>query len=200
MSLWSFGQWRIAGPSRVAGASLVHVIDQAGLRLDRLASIAEAATPAAVALPIPDGYDWFRSWSGLLGDAQDGARVTLASAAHEDVASQVTRSGGQQLSPATDRIGTWIERSYEVLGWPDLGAPIDPPGSVSARPVWPPKVDGIDGWVYCVADGSAGSGDGRIESGGRAIEVGSVLRGAGDCGYGFCVGVADASARGEGCF
>lgn len=155
MSLWSFGQWRITAQPRVSGASLVHSVDQAGLRLDRLASIAEAATPAAVAMPIPDGYDWYRAWAGLLTDVQDGARATLVTAAREGVASQVTRSGGELLAPAAERIATWVERSYDVLGWPDLGPPLDPPGAADSRAAWPPATEGMGGWIYCIADGSS---------------------------------------------
>ena len=98
------------------------------MRLDRLASIAEAATPAAVGLPIPDGYDWFRAWAELLTDAQTVARDTFATSLREDSASQVPRSAGERLTPAAERIATWIERCYDVLGWPDLGPPLDPPG------------------------------------------------------------------------
>jgi hypothetical protein len=155
MSLWSFGQWRIAGQPRVDGAALVTAVDQAALRLDRLASIAEAATPAAVGLPIPDGYYWFRAWAELLTGAQDIARATLTTSQREGAASQVSGSAGEQLTPVAQRIATWMERCYDVLGWADLGPPLEPPGAANAHRYWPPKIDGIGGWIHCVADGSA---------------------------------------------
>lgn len=155
MSLWSFGQGQITGQPRVDGAAIVDAVDQAGLRLDRLAGIAEAATPVAIGLPIPDGYDWFRAWAESLTDAQEAARATIATSVRQGAASQVTHSGGDPLAPAADRISNWIERGYDVLGWPDLGAPLDSPAGVRGAHHWPPAVEGIGGWIYCVADGSA---------------------------------------------
>lgn len=150
MSLWTFGQRRIIGPPRARGASIVGAVEQAGLRLDRLTSIAEAATPTAMGLPVPDGYNWFRGWSQLLDDAQVAARNTSATD-NSGAASQVARSSSENLAPTIARIANWNERCNEVLGWPHMG----PPGADSQRRPWPPAVDGIDGWVHCVADGGA---------------------------------------------
>ena len=69
--------------------------------------------------------------------------------------SQVTRPGSEQLAHATDRIANWIERSYDLLGWPDLGPPLGPLGIAANRPSWPPKAEGIHSWIHCVADGGA---------------------------------------------
>ncbi|MEX0643168.1 MAG: hypothetical protein WD468_10735 [Pirellulales bacterium] len=155
LSLWSFGQRRFTGRPQVDGASLVNAVEQVGLRLDRMASIAEAAMPTAIGLPIPDGYDWFRSWAKLLTEARQVARATIATSGRESSDSLVTRPVDEPLAPAEERIATWIERGYDALGWSDLGPPTDSPGASEHQFHWPPRIEGIGGWIHCVADGSA---------------------------------------------
>ena len=63
MSLWSFSDSSSRGAVAMTGADRINPAEQAASRLDRLVSISEAATSAAIEAPFPDGYNWYYPWA-----------------------------------------------------------------------------------------------------------------------------------------
>ncbi len=70
MSLWSFNHSANRGAATISGADRVTGAQQAASRLDRLVSISEAATSAAIEAPFPDGYNWYQPWAARLVDVR----------------------------------------------------------------------------------------------------------------------------------
>lgn len=154
LSLWSFGHPKTSSNPRIEGAAVVTAVDQAALRLDRLVGIAEAATPAAAELPLPDGYNWYRPWATWLSMLRQEALEASSRSARDQAASQISHSSEEQLAAAADRLDAWIEQCEELLAWPDLEEPLEQ-AAADQFSAWPLAQQAAEDWTYCVADGGA---------------------------------------------
>ena len=76
LSLWSLCRPVSDARPRTSGAAVSNPADLAALRLDRLASVSEAATRTVVESAVADGYDWFTGWVHVLQDAQRAVEQT----------------------------------------------------------------------------------------------------------------------------
>ena len=115
LSLWSIARPRSSPSGDVDERDSVPPIDQAALRLDRMVSIAEAATPAAADAPTPDGANWFRQWAVLLGKVKDQTRQTVAHSTHPSNAAQVARPAEDQITRASERLQEWRVQARELI-------------------------------------------------------------------------------------
>jgi hypothetical protein len=155
MSLWSL-QHPLQGvrPS-VAGADLTNAMDQAALRLERLASIAEAATPAAIESGLPDGFDWFRPWAGQLAASCEEAQWLLEQSVRSPTVSQVSQPESEPLSQAANRIHDWMDKCREVWPVADIGTPSEVHFRQSEETAWVPAKFHGGNWIHFVAAGGS---------------------------------------------
>jgi hypothetical protein len=119
INLWSIGTLDAASTSArpsVPGSSQVSAGEQAVLRFDRLLSIAETATPAAIDLPASDGENWFRQWAPLLTRLRDEAANELAVPVNRQLAPQLLQPTEDQLAEASRRLDAWLQQCAEVFG------------------------------------------------------------------------------------
>jgi hypothetical protein len=151
MSLWSFNHSWSSGEAIISGADRVSHAQQAASRLDRLVSISEAATAAALEAPFPDGYNWYHPWSARLTAAR---RETLEAAARPDNASatsQVMSATEEQVKQASERLDLWLEQCDATLAWLDLDP--SPPAPIANAIVADPPIELSGDWIHCVAEG-----------------------------------------------
>jgi hypothetical protein len=152
MSLWSFSDVGNAGEATISGADRVDRAQQAASRLDRLVSISESATPAALEASFPDGYNWYHPWAARLIELR---QATLQSAAANNSAaasSQVKSATDEQIAHASDRLDTWLETCDATLAWSDIDP--SPPASSAQSLVTEPPMDLAGGpWIHAVAEG-----------------------------------------------
>lgn len=90
-------------------------VDHAALRLDRLTSIAEAATTAAAEAPRPDGANWFRPWDALLQSVEAQTRRITGQPTTSTRVAQVSRSAEEQIGLALQRLEKWQRQSTDLL-------------------------------------------------------------------------------------
>jgi hypothetical protein len=118
-------------------------------RFDRLLSIAESATPAAVESPVPDGDAWYRPWAALLSRLRNDASEALATSDSRQSASQVSRPVEEQLTASSARLETWIEQCSKAL--------TAPKGESMLPELWSSELvtSNVSSgqWVYCATDG-----------------------------------------------
>ena len=152
INLWSFG-YPIASPRPVIGETAEATAgEQAVLRFDRLLSIAESATPAAVESPAPDGDNWFRPWVATLTRLRSEALEAMATPDSRQMVSQVSRPLEEQLAAASTRFDAWIEQCSENL--PGTESAAVTLKSLAGEPVkLPDESQSLERWVYCVTDG-----------------------------------------------
>jgi hypothetical protein len=167
VSLWTIGHdARVVRP-RIGEAASVSKIDQAILRLARLVSIAESATPAAVALPAPDSDHWLRSWATWLSSLRKDAGDNSIAAVEPRSLAQISRPAEEQLTQVAERLEMWIEQCNELLDRPIISDEVSrspqPPvmvnqfepshwGSGSTGALRQPS---RSHWTYGVAEGGA---------------------------------------------
>jgi hypothetical protein len=154
LSLWSFAHSPRNGRIQIEGASSVSAVDQAALRLDRLLSIAEAATAAAAEAPRPDGHNWFKPWAALLTSVRGQTQLIMAQPPAAPAVAQVSRSSEEQINRASKRLDQWLEQSDDLTVEPD-----PPPLGKSSVPSYfmiatQPSVNGQESTFY-VAEGGA---------------------------------------------
>ncbi|MEX2316873.1 MAG: hypothetical protein WD669_06965, partial [Pirellulales bacterium] len=104
LGFWSIGRLPGAARQRVLGASPVKAIEQSALRLERLISVVEAATPVALAAPAAESDSWFRAWSTNLTTLRHDAANLPASSNGAGEASQVAAVTDDQLARVGQRI------------------------------------------------------------------------------------------------
>jgi hypothetical protein len=109
------GLWSFAAPARSARLSIaatagVTAAEQAALRFERLLSIAESGTTAALGLTPPDGDIWLRSWAERLIEARDEATRLSEAAADRHAASQISLPEDNRLAQASIKLDEWLEQ------------------------------------------------------------------------------------------
>jgi hypothetical protein len=156
LSLWSFGHASISASPSVDGAGIVSAVDQAALKLDRLVSITEAATPSAIELPMPEGHDWYLPWAARLAGIRDQTLGTLESRNGDGTVSQIS-TAEEQLERASQRLDAWLDVAAAadgLLAWPEFDPPLD-----SIKSTFLPELERdpltSGRWLYCVSDGDA---------------------------------------------
>jgi hypothetical protein len=156
MSVWSIGYPSTSSKPAIGMPTEATADEIALLRFDRMLSIAEAATAAAVESPMPDGHNWYRQWAIALSRLRDEARNTLAGQGHLQTLSQVTRPYEDQIAASSRRLDAWIARCDETF--PAM-EPISSLAAVAARDA---DHDALE-WahtlpaqrrVYCLTDGN----------------------------------------------
>jgi hypothetical protein len=178
INLWSLG-YPDTTPRPAIGISAESTIgEQAVLRFDRLLSIVESATPAAIESPKRDGYNWYRRWSVLLTRLRDDAVATSAKLDGRQAASQVSRPTEEQLNESLTRLEAWIQECTETLSGSEANAKIPEMWSRDSgmgRESFPER------WIYCVTDGGLdrlivdNASDNVSSQKGRAIGVLAVV-------------------------
>jgi hypothetical protein len=150
VSLWSIGYAQSAAAPQVEGADRVTEAEQQAFRLERLVSVVELAMPAAVELPYPDGYRWYRSWAQRLTKVRERSAHAV-NTIRGPARSQISASAEDQLAGASGRLEQWIEQGEQLLAnaaRPATSARGDEPSeseSAASPPAGP--------WIYCVAGG-----------------------------------------------
>jgi hypothetical protein len=151
-SVWSIGQLFPTARPRIVGAATVTEAEQAAFRLERLVSIAEAVMPAAVELPQPDGYHWFRAWADRLLVLRQPAEENRRTVTARSV-SQVSPSAEELLTRAAERVDRWILQGNELLADGGLAkvsmSAAERAGAGQAVALHPGR------WIYCLAAGDA---------------------------------------------
>ncbi len=151
MSLWSFSDAWNGGPVTITGADRINRAEQAASRLDRLVSISEAATSAAIEAPFPDGYNWYYPWAARLVE-QRREVVEGDGSPDRGLARQVGSSTEEQIAQASDRLDAWLETCDSALTWPDIDPP--PPVSNENTPAATSPMHLAGGhWIHGVAEG-----------------------------------------------
>jgi hypothetical protein len=151
MSLWSFSDSWNRGAVTITGADRINPAEQAAARLDRLVSISEAATSAAIEAPFPDGYNWYRPWAARLVEMRREVGQGTGSSDGRQ-ALQVGSSTEEQIEQASDRLDAWIETCDSALIWLDID-PSPPAFGESAPAATPPMDLAGDQWIHGVAEG-----------------------------------------------
>jgi hypothetical protein len=162
LSLWTIGRPRGEAPPRISGASPVPAIEQEALRLERLISMVEAATPIALAMPVTEGDAWYVTWAANLSTLREEASTRTLTPGRDGGASLVAATTDEQLARIGQRVDAWMEqwrrRSKEQA---DRGES-QPSGIVkavdselAARYALPAHAAAQYEWTYCVADGAA---------------------------------------------
>lgn len=152
INLWSLGSPLASPKPTIAETAEATAGEQAVLRFDRLLSIAESATPAAVESPAPDGDNWFRPWAGLLRSLRSEALETVARPDSRQLVSQVSHPLEEQLGAASARLDSWIKQCTENLNG---SKSVDPPTALHDDDftTMPNNAKSLERWVYCVTDG-----------------------------------------------
>jgi hypothetical protein len=149
INLWSLGYADNALRPAIGETAETTASEQALLRFDRILSIAESATTAAMQSPAPDGYNWYRRWSEMLIRRRREAAEALAKPVSRQSLAQIARPAEEQLAASSARLDTWIEQCIQTLRGVraddepsnlEVGDDFGDQGS-SAR------------WVNCVTDG-----------------------------------------------
>jgi hypothetical protein len=152
MSLWSFRDDGSSNNALISGADRVEPAQQVASRLDRLVSISESATPAAVEAAFPDGYNWYYPWAARLIELRKETSQIAMQSNGAAGSSQVKSATEQQIAHASDRLDVWLETCDETLDWTD----VEPSFAVSDSRalVTEPPMDLTGGhWVHGVAEG-----------------------------------------------
>jgi hypothetical protein len=110
VGLWSFTA--PAGVSRpsIAPTAGVTAAEQAVLRFERLLSIAEAGTAAALELTPPDGDVWLQSWAVRLIESRDEATTLAQARVNRLTASQISLPEDDRLAQTSIRLDEWLEQ------------------------------------------------------------------------------------------
>jgi hypothetical protein len=125
--------------------------EQAVMRFDQLAAIAESATPAAFQLPVPDGYNWYRAWSAMLTRLQSEATNALALSSNEQAPTRISRPVEEQLAAASARFEAWTEQCTAKLVGPDIDEDATP---VPAGELSRGGTSSAERAIHCVTDGA----------------------------------------------
>jgi hypothetical protein len=149
MSFWSFNHLANRDAATISGADRVTGAQQAASRLDRLVSISEAATSAAIEAPFPDGYNWYQPWAARLVDVrQEVSREDLV--LDGSLALQVGATTEELIAQASERLDAWLETCDSALTWADPAPPIFDEGPPAATP---PMELTSGQWIHGVAEG-----------------------------------------------
>jgi hypothetical protein len=152
ISLWSFRDFGNSQDLIVSGADRVDRAQQAALRLDRLVSISESATPAALEAPFPDGYNWYHPWTARLIELRREMSQIAAQPDSAAASSQVQSATEDPIAQASDRLDAWLESCDATLDWSD----VDPSLAISdarSLTIEPPIELAAGHWIHGVADG-----------------------------------------------
>jgi hypothetical protein len=108
-----FSLWTVNSLDKSAGtvANSVSPLDQAALRLDRLASIVESATAVAAEASAPDGDNWRQAWSSIVRGILTQTQETRMQPTAGPAVAQVSRSSEDQLDQAMKRLETWLQQA-----------------------------------------------------------------------------------------
>jgi hypothetical protein len=155
VGLWSVGLPRSSSKRGVEGAAIVSAVEQAALRLDRLVSIAETATSAAVDLPLSEGRDWYLPWADRLRVIRQHALLTVERPADGTAVLQVASTSEQQLAEASEQLDTWIEQCDEIFELSDTQRPLESSVDQIVAAPWDHARRAGSRWINCVADGDS---------------------------------------------
>jgi hypothetical protein len=108
LSLWSFASPGDAAGCQIEGAKRVNAKEQAALRVERLARIADAGAGAASDTLEADSHNWLGPWVVLLERVRGETQQFLASPAADQVTAQVGQSTDEQLGQATAQLDDWL--------------------------------------------------------------------------------------------
>jgi hypothetical protein len=133
------------------GAALVSAAEQAGLRLDRLTSIVEAATRNAIDLPLADGKSWYLPWAQRLDAFRRTSLETIRQPGGSDASVlQVQSAAEEQLTDAADHVETWLEQCDQI--WSVERVRTDSGIAQRSELV---AASAANDWKYFVAEGDA---------------------------------------------
>jgi hypothetical protein len=152
MSLYSIAERAASDRLRSKPVSSVTANDLATLRLDRMVSIAESATPLAAELAFPDNQNWFRSWASLLATVKRAAIDSSEETSQTTAESQVSRIADEQLQRAVEHLSEWLVKTEKFQQNPD---PEFPAAALEASSPFfrlPILTRGADDWTYYVTD------------------------------------------------
>jgi hypothetical protein len=152
INLWSLGSSVSSRKPVIGETAETTAGEQAVLRFDRLLSIAESATPAALESPAPDGGNWFRPWAGLLRSLRSEALETVAQPDSRQSVSQVARPLEEQLAAASTRLDAWIAQCTENLEGMESSAQTTSSREDDLTSL-PHDAQPLERWLYCVTDG-----------------------------------------------
>jgi hypothetical protein len=150
VTLWSFADPQYSLHRQIDYASSVTALDHTALRLDRLISIAETATPMAAELPVPDGYNWSQSWAKLLRRVRDDSVKTLELSSQP--IAQVVDPSAEEIMRASGRVDQWIKECRQTMVAPDMPQSIEAANAVNLDSWVPPQ---LGQWTCFVASGDA---------------------------------------------
>ena len=126
--------------------------EQATVRLDRMVSVAEAATAAAIELPMSQGYSWYAPWSIRL--------LALRQQVQRAITQSNSGAWGSRLHPqrtnnssVSERLDEWIGQCDEVWAWPDWENSAEIADRHDDPAPWDLAQAMARNWTYCVADG-----------------------------------------------
>jgi hypothetical protein len=145
--------WTVIAPVQSAGTRVgVSPLDQAALRLDRLASIVESAYPVAAEAPEPDGDNWLLAWSSIVRDILGQAQQARLQPGVRPAAAQISRTSEEQLDRTIKRLEAWLLQ----VGKPADGATTTNPSAPSlAVSPWRSPIPGDMSVACYVAEGGA---------------------------------------------
>ena len=116
VSLWSICRPTSASSPRAAGAALVSPLEAAVLRLDRLASIAESATPAAMEASREDSANWSIPHADELLAAKCAVQTLNTQGSSTSLAPSLVPTEDDAASLAIARSAAWIAQVGELAG------------------------------------------------------------------------------------
>jgi hypothetical protein len=152
MSLWSFNHSSRPGDVIVSGADRVTRAQQSASRLDRLVSISEASTPAAVEASFPDGYNWYHPWAARLIELRRETLQAVAEPESGSATSKVVSPKEEQIAQASERLDAWLEQCDAILSWTELD-PSPPAPNVKTLVTTPPIDLAGHSWSHLIAEG-----------------------------------------------
>jgi hypothetical protein len=155
VGLWTVNLPGPASKWSVDRAAVVTPTEQAAGRLNRLVSIVETATPAAVDLPLPEGRDWYLPWAARLKAVQRHVHPPTGEPANAGALLQVAPSSDEQLAKASEQLDIWIEQCDEIFAASD-GMPRAESSTSDASPAaWELGEHAAGESIFCVADGDS---------------------------------------------
>jgi hypothetical protein len=121
LSLWSLCSPTASAHLRAIGAATLTSTDRATVRLDRMTSISEAATPTVIESPTADGYNWYVRWVARLQSARELARAEQSPAASE-IATGRVQAAENPAEAAIARCDAWIAQFEDLFVDAELAA------------------------------------------------------------------------------
>src|SRR5262249_9144200 len=118
LALWTVRRPVLTALPRANGAATVNPLEAATLRLDRLTSIAQSATPAAFEGSSEDGLNWFIPRANELREAQRAVNALSSQTLDVNSPPSLVRVGDDPATLALHRSAAWIADVEAMAGAP----------------------------------------------------------------------------------